>query len=105
MIANFRGYIRKMRGFKALRRFPIAPDNAGFLTVDQEVGGSNPPSCTNKINDLAWDDVQIGRNLHAVFTSGMEVVHGHWTLAARPASKHHWGVGKNAGGGMASRGK
>jgi hypothetical protein len=46
MIANFRGYISKMWGFKPLRCFPIAPDNAGFLTVDQEVGGSNPPSCT-----------------------------------------------------------
>jgi hypothetical protein len=25
----------------------------GYLTVDQEVGGSNPPSCTIKINNLA----------------------------------------------------
>jgi len=28
-------------------------EKAGGLTVDQEVGGSSPPSCTSNINVLA----------------------------------------------------
>jgi hypothetical protein len=31
-----------------------------FLTVDQEVGGSSPPSCTNEINDLIGQDRVLG---------------------------------------------
>jgi hypothetical protein len=41
------------------KRFPGVSKNVElariveFLTVDQEVGGSSPPSCTSKINGLA----------------------------------------------------
>ena len=36
----------------SVRRAAVAPVGLERLTVDQEVGGSNPPSCTNKINIL-----------------------------------------------------
>jgi hypothetical protein len=30
----------------------LVANKPAFLSVDQEVGGSNPPSCTRKINNL-----------------------------------------------------
>jgi len=38
------------------KRFPTDPWKINNLiqTVDQEVGGSNPPSCTSRIKDFFW---------------------------------------------------
>jgi hypothetical protein len=36
--------------------FPTGPKEINYLvlTVDREVGGSNPPSCTSRIKDFFW---------------------------------------------------
>jgi hypothetical protein len=45
------GYLKTLRSLIFGKAFPTDPRkiNNLVLTVDQEVGGSNPPSCTNHI--------------------------------------------------------
>jgi hypothetical protein len=71
--ANF----KTLKRFSFVKVFPtdLRKINNLVLTVDQEVGGSNPPSCTSKINRLGKRGRVCSKSFfrHTLFCAGIIV--------------------------------